>query len=471
MFCPKTSLSANETMTCTASGTALAGQYMNIGDVTAKDPDGNDLMDDDPSHYFGASSGINIEKTTNGQDADEPPGPTIYIGDPVNWSYVVTNTGNVTLTNIGVCDNKSVSVFCPKTELAAGGSMTCTASGSALPGQYENIGSVTAKDPDNNSLIDYDPSHYFGSCPGITIEKQTNGNDADNPPGPSITIGYPVNWTYIVTNTGNVTMSDISVCDTKGVTVTCPKTELAAGEPMTCTASGTAQSGQYANIGKVRAKDPDGNDFIDCDPSHYFGKEPCLQLTKSINGPYRTSDNKFLTDKIIPVAYTDHGEGVFYFLVTITVSNCGEGALTGVEVIDTFSNQAYPFETNDPANVTIVPAHIPKVWAQETLTCSVGTLQAGTDRTLEIKVGTEYNNAGQLPPLGYGQTIFYNGKSSGHKPTATADGGLSVSVNSVKLKNQGQITCVGSDGDWINDAPECTTMITTLPITQTNTTH
>jgi len=414
--CPKTSLSAGETMTCTASGTAFAGQYMNTATVIAKDPDNNDLMDDDPSYYFGSCAGINIEKATNGQDADEAPWPTICIGDPVNWSYVITNTSTVTLTNIGVTDNKSVSVSCPKTELAAGESMTCTAEGIALPGQYENIGSVTAKCPVNTNLIDYDPSHYFGSsCAAITIEKQTNGEDADNAPGPYITIGYPVNWTYIVTNTGTVTLTGINVTDTKGVKVTCPETELNAGESMTCTASGTAKSGQYLNIGKVTARDPDGNDFIDDDPSHYFGKEPCLKLTKNINGPYRTSDNLFLTDKIIPYAY-DYDDPnyshVFYFLVSITVKNCEDGALTGVEVVDTFSNEALPFETNDPSNVTITPTSTSNKFEKETLTWSVGTLLAGADRTLEIKVGTEKNPAGKLEPTSAPQTIYYNGQNN-----------------------------------------------------------
>ena len=68
-----------------------------------------------PNYNFGASIGflglltiieaeipsdpaIVIEKATNGEDADTPTGPMVEVGDPVTWTYVVTNTGNVTLT-------------------------------------------------------------------------------------------------------------------------------------------------------------------------------------------------------------------------------------------------------------------------------------------------------------------------------------------------------------------------------------
>src|SRR5205085_4790872 len=48
-------------------------------------------------------------------------------GQVLSYSYVVTNTGNVTLTSpVTVTDNRAV-VTCPTTLLAPGQSLTCTA--------------------------------------------------------------------------------------------------------------------------------------------------------------------------------------------------------------------------------------------------------------------------------------------------------------------------------------------------------
>jgi len=57
----QTTLAAHATMTCTASGTATAGQYSNLG-LVAADSTGNGIVaDNDPSHYFGVDSSIDIE--------------------------------------------------------------------------------------------------------------------------------------------------------------------------------------------------------------------------------------------------------------------------------------------------------------------------------------------------------------------------------------------------------------------------
>ena len=72
---------------------------------------------------------VRIKKSTNGQDADEAPGPTIPVGTAVTWQYLVTNTGNVGLTNVVVVDDRNVTVSCPGATLAVGQSMTCNGSG------------------------------------------------------------------------------------------------------------------------------------------------------------------------------------------------------------------------------------------------------------------------------------------------------------------------------------------------------
>ena len=109
---------------------------------------------------------VQIVKSTNGQDANEAPGPTIAVGSPVTWTYVVTNTGAVPLTNVSVRDDRNVTVTCPGTTLALAQSMTCTGTGVAIVGQYRNVGTVTANST-SGQVTDTDASHYFGQAPTV----------------------------------------------------------------------------------------------------------------------------------------------------------------------------------------------------------------------------------------------------------------------------------------------------------------
>ena len=59
-------------------------------------------------------------------------------------------------------------------------------------------------------------SHYFAAAPAIAIAKQTNGQTALTPPGPSVTIGSTVTWTYDVTNPGNEPLKNVTVTDDNG---------------------------------------------------------------------------------------------------------------------------------------------------------------------------------------------------------------------------------------------------------------
>jgi hypothetical protein len=122
-----------------------------------------------PSQMFDAACqavgpAVRIDKSTNGEDADQAPGPSIPVGEPVIWEYVVTNTGTVPLTNVVVTDDQDVTVSCPGSSLSVGQSITCTGEGVAVEGQYANVGMVTA-DSASGPISDTDSSHYFGESP------------------------------------------------------------------------------------------------------------------------------------------------------------------------------------------------------------------------------------------------------------------------------------------------------------------
>ena len=184
--CPVSSLAAGATTTCTKTGVAIAGQYTNTAVVSGTTPAGSVLSFTNPSHYFGVQPSIDLTKYTSSasspaEDADSIPGPTIHAGDTVTWTYLVTNTGNVALTNLTLNDDQVGSITCPATSLASGASLTCTQTGVANGGQYTNTAVVTGTPniptngiPElpgtpttvtpNTPVTDTNPSHYLGQA-------------------------------------------------------------------------------------------------------------------------------------------------------------------------------------------------------------------------------------------------------------------------------------------------------------------
>ena len=252
---------------------------------------------------------VRIKKFTNGQDADEAPGPTIAVGATVTWTYVVTNESPLAFTRMSVTDDRGVEVRCPRELPSPGGSITCTGSGIAVAGPYRNVGTVTVM-VNGSEHTSSDPSHYFGgSARGVTIRKFTNGQHVSEAPGPRIPVGSPVSWTYVVTNTSAFTFSSLSVTDDRGVTVACPRELPPPGASITCTGSGTAVAGQYRNVGTVTAT-ANGVQYTDRDESFYFGgtteESPKVQLChRTGNGSYHMIEVSINAEP----AHRAHGDG------------------------------------------------------------------------------------------------------------------------------------------------------------------
>jgi hypothetical protein len=238
--------------------------------------------------YQYAIPAIDVEKLTNSQDADRPPGPTVRPGDPVTWTYLITNTGAVDLLDLTLLDDQegNVTFACPARTLTVGSSMRCTVRGTARLGPYANNAVVTGKTaPDaagnQTTVTDSDPSHYVGiGTPAIDLEKFTNGVDADKVPGPYVQEGAAVTWTYVITNVGTLDLVNLQLFDDQlgDIAAACADRSLPVGMSTQCTVTGIAHRGQYTNTAIVTGTTaptawPPGLSVTDSDPSHYFAGE------------------------------------------------------------------------------------------------------------------------------------------------------------------------------------------------------
>ncbi|MFC4224493.1 DUF11 domain-containing protein [Lysinibacter cavernae] len=345
--CPVTSLLPGASTTCTLEATdgAVRDDYENTATVSGQPADdagdpisGESRVDDqDVSHYFGAESEISLSKFTQEQAVSDPTssGPFVENGVDVTWTYVVTNSGNTTLQNIAVSDDMEGAIVCPNTELAPLASMTCELTGTALPGQYRNTGSVSADGPEK-SVSDDDPSAYFGSVPAIDLVKKVNGNAVTTLDDPEwILTGESATFEYTVTNIGNVALNGISLADDIEGAVNCPATSLGIGESMDCTLDAVAVAGPYVNVATATGAGPDtvtsggsivaGKTVQADDSAHYEAVTPELSVVKRTNG----ADANDLGDTDVPAI--QRGSDVTW---TFTVKNEGDSVLIGLRVSD-----------------------------------------------------------------------------------------------------------------------------------------
>lgn len=82
-----------------------------------------------PSSCAGKKTGLDLGIWLGGQEAVGPRGPLVDSGSRLDWSLVISNTGQLPVNGIEV---KGLDALCPAASLAAGESMECTATGTAL---------------------------------------------------------------------------------------------------------------------------------------------------------------------------------------------------------------------------------------------------------------------------------------------------------------------------------------------------
>ncbi|MEZ4638656.1 MAG: hypothetical protein R2856_27465 [Caldilineaceae bacterium] len=358
---------------------------------------------------------IQIEKSTLGQDADSPTGPLVRVGDPITWTYRITNSGEITLTNVVVTD--SVAGVSPvyvggddgNSILDPNESWTYQATGAAIAGQYANIGYVQAQAADGDIGRDNDPSHYFGVQSGIGIDKIVSR--------PMIVSGDSVTYTVSISNTGNVVLVQPNATDPL-----CPliyqngdngNGVLDLGEiwRYTCTRALTADTTNTATASGV---DPLGATVTAQDSAAVDVINPAIALDKTVNpSTVRAGGN---------VTYT------------LAVSNPGDVPLTGINLVD---NTCAPlvFVGGDNANSVLDPAETwtyrctaaPTVDVTNTATVT-GVDPLGNTRTAQDNAAVDVINPAVALRKDASAPVVLNGTTVTYTLTVTNAGDVPLST-------------------------------------------
>ena len=243
---------------------------------------------------------VSIDGGTTYQESDAAPGIDAELGGETHFRFVVTNTGNTELTDISLVDDAYELENCtvPQT-LAPQTFFECAIGPFAVEaGQHINIATATAHYED--MLISTQDSAYYwgGDRPQLQVFKFVTINDgatwidANVAPGPQVDPGDNVAFRFVIFNTGNVTLSEITLSDDAVDTDTCAVPQVMEPNDVDECMVGpvVAEAGEHSNTATVTATYAAGEaPVVATDMAHYIGEEVAtaedLPVTVIIVGP------------------------------------------------------------------------------------------------------------------------------------------------------------------------------------------
>jgi uncharacterized repeat protein (TIGR01451 family) len=287
----------------------LPGPIVNNVDVNGYDPLGLLVNDyDTESVSIEINPAIEINK-----DADVD---TAGIGDLITYTYTVTNTGDVTLTGVTVVDDMLGSVSIGSTVLVPGqstsGVKTYTVLESDLPGPIINNAIATGTPLVGSDITDVDSESVIIEInPAIELDKEADVS--------LVSVGDIITYTYTVTNTGDVTLTGVTVVDDMLGSVSIGSTVLNPGQSTIgvkiYTVTVSDYPGPVINNAIATGTPPIGADVTD-----YDTESVTIEAFSAIEL------NKEADASVVSV-----GDSITY---TYTITNTGDATLTSVTVID-----------------------------------------------------------------------------------------------------------------------------------------
>ncbi|MFE7563704.1 DUF6923 family protein [Kitasatospora sp. NPDC057500] len=266
--CPKeaATLAPGATVTCTAAYTVTqadvdAGTVKNTATATGVPPRGEPPVSPPSEVELPQQPKPSLAVVKSAET--EKPGRLVK-GEKITYRFAVTNTGNVTVKDVKVNEGeftgtgKLSAVTCPKdaATLAPGATVTCTATYTVTQadvdaGTVRNTATATGTPPRGEPPVS-PPSEVTVPSDGRGALGLTKTADVVDVNGNGKTdAGDRIEWKLTVANQGTATVTGIKVDDPTAGQVTCPRTSLAPGETMVCTAQPHTITTEDAQRGKV----------------------------------------------------------------------------------------------------------------------------------------------------------------------------------------------------------------------------
>ncbi|WP_175485915.1 DUF11 domain-containing protein [Lysobacter sp. yr284] len=229
---------------------------------------------------------LDLTKTAGAiTDTDTPANGAGDVGDTVAYTFEVTNTGNVTLTDVNVTDPLLPNLACTSVTLTPGETqtLTCTAGNvytltqaDVNDGALVNTATSTGTTPSGGIVDDIDSATVtIAGAPQLTLTKTAGAiTDTDTPANGAGDVDDTVAYTFAVQNTGNVTLTNVNVTDPLLPNLACTAVTLAPGETQTliCTAGNVytltqadVNAGSRANTATGTGTTPSGGTVDDTD--------------------------------------------------------------------------------------------------------------------------------------------------------------------------------------------------------------
>jgi uncharacterized repeat protein (TIGR01451 family) len=329
----------------------LAGSYNNQASVTGTPTVGPSISDlshptsttaDGPTTVtLTAPTGVVVDKTVTSITDLNNNGIT-DAGDRINYAFNVTNNGAALLTNLTVTDPGVTLTGSPIASLAPGSSNNTAYTAQYIvtqanvdAGQYSNTAQIEATTPTSTIISDTDTEVTpIPRNSAIALVKTGAGNFGVNG---TPDVGETISYQFTVTNTGNTTLTNVTVSDTNATVAGGPIANLLPGTTNTTTFTATRtltqadiDAGQFSNQATANATSPTGpvtDQSDDANPAQNdptiiaLPRQPGIALVKSVGTFTDTNANSI----------TDAGDIINY---TFAVTNTGNVTLTNVIVTD-----------------------------------------------------------------------------------------------------------------------------------------